>query len=364
MGNVPNKLHFVSPLAPFHPNELANIADWAIYNPQFETAIWLPPALHQHTATELRDILATQRVTNDITEITTPDSVAVEWLSLDGQTTYTVTCKNFSSIPARCPVEALHALLTKLHKHHVVRDIAAMWVLFHEGGVFVDKETRTGDTSMPTDIHAPHGLLLAKFHRSHPQLVNNMMAAPPQSDAVHSLHFDFTQKYVRHFTLQKDQPLRLSMKVCRDLSKLKRYEDQIKLHQNTALRDELSLFGSDEARKAREESAAIRRRLKMYTQHNNDVIKQWMDKQMQPADDAMQSILASSEDHAHLLRCDDEQAFKEWEHFERQQKERLLRQDVDEMTLFLSYCLQDQTGFHPVIPPSAVDFVVNAPLPL
>ena len=362
MGVVPNIMHFIAPTAPFTRTELLNIMAWISENPVYEPYLWVGTGQHQAVYREIVRVSKVMPSTVEVLVSMLSTMADAKWKTHHGD--FHIRIRQLDSFYPLAPMELLRIELDDFRRKHAIRDIASFWVLYYYGGIFIDTDTAPPELPLRPDIEAPRNILLAKYHRSFPKLVTNVVAGCRKAPELVSLHNEFVAHYRRDVSTEDPLNPRLRHYTAAKMEDLDRWERMLSLdreieHPDSGKREEI--------RATRQEIRSRKKELCIGERTSRDITGNWIRKQLGDIEmpppmppiippppplpsgervppDFLEPVVVSTAPHI------DTGEEREW-------LNTMFREEArDELQDFLEYSFQDQSGCHPVIPRDAWDF--------
>ena len=186
MPNIPTKLHFIWVGNPLPANYVANLLSWVIGNPFYDVSLWTESKMLDETIEKVITYYDAEHREPEHGPAQIITTFSGKMISIDAGDSMPlqVQINNLSTLTPLSDPMLLQEELTTWRNYGTSSSILRCWILYQEGGVYMDFDVYPLG-SLPAVLPAPKGILfgeVAMFTSN--VLVNALIAAPAKSDHV------------------------------------------------------------------------------------------------------------------------------------------------------------------------------------
>ncbi|WP_291328929.1 glycosyltransferase [Desulfovibrio sp. UCD-KL4C] len=186
---IPNKIHFIWVGNPLPFEQARNFVKWAIENPRYEGVwLWTNKYNIEVNLNILKKILNIDQRVEEVVISSNIEGIDLQ-ISIKPDLGARIFIRSIESLP---PLEGSEKYLSKAlgewKNYGMASDILRIWVLYQEGGIYMDFDTYSTGGSLSTGIRAPRDILFGQWDYKERgvdgKLVNAVIAASQSSDEL------------------------------------------------------------------------------------------------------------------------------------------------------------------------------------
>jgi len=179
-ARIPHNLHFiwVGALVPY--NQAQNLCRWVEENPAYEVYFWTEACSTENNALRVYSILKGIPFITAIDIARGDNAFKIECDRADGQHS-TLFIHPITILPNFCDMAQVYEEIHTWRNYGAASDILRIAVLHEYGGIYMDFDTYSRGTPLPTNIIAPKGILFAGANpEDRTEYITNAIIAAPQ----------------------------------------------------------------------------------------------------------------------------------------------------------------------------------------
>jgi len=228
-AHIPNNLHFIWVGGQAPPKQMDNFCRWVEENPAYEITFWTEACLAEESALTVYRTLQ-QSSSIPIIDIARSDaSFKIESERNDGRHSL-IFISPITNLPHFCDMAQVYEEIHTWRNYGAASDILRIAVLHEYGGIYMDFDTYSKGSSLPTNIIAPKGILFGGANPEEGTMhnTNAVIAAPRHAYELKEINEIIKKQYseseytpvsqgVTQFTEEAQERLRELADVRREL---------------------------------------------------------------------------------------------------------------------------------------------------
>ncbi|MCG8532277.1 MAG: hypothetical protein MI749_16660 [Desulfovibrionales bacterium] len=234
---IPSNLHFMWDHEVFPLLDRQRFVKWVVENPKYAVSIWVRRQHGEQFANELAEELDRQTATfvkeeeHEIHVVKAPDRWRVAVRGTDVTRPYRLfTVRLLEMVDPHSDDFSFQAMRPPLNEEYVANDVMRLWMLYMEGGIYLDIESESIGLPLPDRIKAPKDLLVGVLYDGGPYFTDSALAFPKESHKILSLLHYMDGNYTKEL---KTTPPFTSKEDAEELQKHR--ENQQKIWANSEL---------------------------------------------------------------------------------------------------------------------------------